>query len=181
MEDSQDGMPFQHARARIPHHGLDLVAHLHLEAVNGAFRAGWFLILEPAGLESAPGIGLQCAAILAQDRFMPVVVTAVHPDHSRHCFLLSFNSGGEHLIEQSAMWRHGIQSSTVSRKSSIPINDACLHHKSGPLQFRDVAQGITSHGYRLSQATLPRALSPARSPESRLRPIQPSLQTSERG
>ena len=63
MLQAQDGMPPQHARARVMHDGLDLIAPALLVTMNGAPGASWFVGAELASVQPPRRIIQQVLAV----------------------------------------------------------------------------------------------------------------------
>ena len=88
----QDGVPAKHAGSGIAHHGLDLVSHGRLEAVDRALGASRLCLLERAFLKTLAGIGQELTAINAW-LVTTMLAAAVEVYHDRYGLAFPGHSG----------------------------------------------------------------------------------------
>jgi hypothetical protein len=109
----QDGVSVKHARPRIAHHGLDLVSHGRLEAMDRTLGASRLSLLEWAFLKTLIGIDQELAALGARP-VTSMLAATVDIYHDRHGLASPGYSGmslvhGKHILPQKQIPIHKIE------------------------------------------------------------------------
>jgi len=84
VQDGQDRVGKEHARAGIAHHRPDLIPFSSRIAVDRAFTAGGFVFLERTMVQPFSGVGEEFSALLAWCCLTAMVIPAEAVDHSLH-------------------------------------------------------------------------------------------------
>jgi hypothetical protein len=143
----------KHARPRIAHHGLDLVSHGRLEAMDRTLGASRLSLLEWALHKTLIGIDQELAALSAWS-VTSMLAATVEIDHDRHGLAFPGYSGmslvhGKHILPQKQTPIHKIEqkdslqikSSHMPSDISTPAHPQCSQRTPG---CRPLYSGVES-------------------------------------
>jgi len=81
VKQSQGGVPVQHARPTVAHHGADLLPHVRLVAVDRALGTSGLALLKGAPVQTGEGVVEKLSAVGAEFGCTLMLIAAVQPDH----------------------------------------------------------------------------------------------------